>query len=74
MILQVFDLTLQCIGFLFTFLALDQKVNHTLLETYIMRHISKNNAYQMSVSLSDFYFSRIIAILGGGFREGDMLS
>ena len=30
-----------------------------------MRHISKNNAHHMSVSLSDFYFSSSIAILGG---------
>ena len=30
-----------------------------------MRHIPKNNAHHMSVSLSDFYFSSIIALLGG---------
>ena len=30
-----------------------------------MRHISKNNAHHMSVSLSGFYFSSIIATLGG---------
>ena len=30
-----------------------------------MRHVSKNNAHHMSVSLPDFYFSSIIAILGG---------
>ena len=30
-----------------------------------MRHFSKNIAHHMSVSLSDFYFGSIIAILGG---------
>ena len=30
-----------------------------------MRNISKNHAHHMSVSLSDFYFSSIVAILGG---------